>query len=80
MTVYVKKEDGSFLLDENGDKIEYTIDYHSDILINSTKKVRLLINNDGHGETDKNLIVKPATHDNHVVIKSQVGELSVIHF
>ena len=25
MTLYVKKEDGSFLLDENGDKIEYTI-------------------------------------------------------
>ena len=75
MTLYVKKEDGSFLLDENGDKIEYTIDYHSGILINTTKKVRLLINDDGHGETDKNLIVKAAVNDNHVVIKSQVSDI-----
>ena len=29
MTLYVEQSDGSHLLDENGDKIEYTIDYHS---------------------------------------------------
>ena len=73
MTLYIKKEDGTYLLDDNGDKIEYTIDYHSDE--DFINEAQLLINDDGHAETDKNLIVKAATNDNHVVIKSQVGDI-----
>ena len=73
MALYVKKLDGTYLLDDNGDKIEYTIDYNSDE--DFTNETQLLINNDGHIESDKNLTVKAGTNDNHVVIKSQVSDI-----
>ena len=74
MTLYVKKENSDYLLDDDGEKIEYTIDYHSsseDLTDNTT----FLLNDDKHIETDKNLIVKAAVNDNHVVIKSQVSDI-----
>ena len=74
MALYVKYENGDFVLDDNGNKIEYTIEY-TNIDVVTTDTVDFSINSDGHGETDKNLIVKAATNDNHVVIKSQVGDI-----
>ena len=74
MALYVKDENGDDILDDNGDKIEYTIDYHSsseDLTYNTT----FSLNDDGHVETDKNIIAKAGTEDNHVVIKSQVGNI-----
>ena len=74
MALYVKDEKGDDILDDNGDKIEYTIDYHSsseDLTYNTT----FSLNDDGHVETDKNIIAKAGTEDNHVVIKSQVGNI-----
>ena len=71
MTLYVEQLDGSYLLDDDGNKIEYTIDYHSsseDLTDNTT----FLLNDDGHVETDKNIIAKAGTEDNHVVIKKQL--------
>ena len=71
MTLYVVQLDGSYLLDDDGNKIEYTIDYHSsseDLTDNTT----FLLNDDGHVETDKNIIAKAGTEDNHVVIKKQL--------
>ena len=73
MALYVENSDGTYLLDDNGDKIEYTIDYHSDEDI--IDEAQLLINVDGHADTDRNIVAKPATNDNHVVIKSQVGDI-----
>ena len=73
MALYVENSDGTYLLD-NGDKIEYTIDYHSDEDV--IDEARLLINVDGHAETDRNIIAKPAVNDDHVVVKSQVRQLS----
>ena len=70
MALYVKNEDGTFFLDENGEKIEYTVQHTP-----YTYEVRLLMNDDGHAETDKNLVIKAATEDNHVVVKSQVGDI-----
>ena len=72
MTLYVKNLDGTHLLDDNGDRIEYTIDYHSDDDFTYQAQAQLSVNDDGHIETDKNLIVKAATEDNHVVIKKQL--------
>ena len=69
-----KKLDGTYLLDDNGDKIEYTIDYHSSSE-DLTDDHSISKNDDGHLETSTNLITKPATADNHVVIKSQVGDI-----
>ena len=74
MALYVKDEKGHFVLDDNGDKIKYTVE-HINIDVVTTDTVDFSVNSDGHGETDKNLIVKPATNDNHVVIKSQVGDI-----
>ena len=74
MALYVENSYGTYLLDDNGDKIEYTIDYHSDGYI--IDEAQLLINDDGHAETDRNIVAKPAVNDNHVVVKSQVRELS----
>ena len=74
MALYVKKLDGTYLLDDNGDKIEYTIDYHSSSE-DLTDDFTFSINDDNHLETSTNLIVKAATNDNHVVIKSQVGDI-----
>ena len=74
MALYVEKPDGTYLLDDEGNKIEYTIDLLSDTE-DFIHKAELLINVDGHAETDKNLIVKAATNDNHVVIKSQVSDI-----
>ena len=75
MTLYVKNSDGTYLLDEHGDKIEYTIEIHSDDDFTYKAQAQLLINKDGHAETHKNLVVKVATDDNHVVIKSQVSDI-----
>ena len=72
MTLYVKNLDGTHLLDDNGDRIEYTIDYHSDDDFTYQAQAQLSVNDDGHIETDKNLVVKAATEDNHVVIKKQL--------
>ena len=74
MALYVKDEKGDFVLDDNGDKIEYTVE-HINIDVVTTDTVDFSVNSDGHAKTDKNLIVKAATNDNHVVIKSQVGDI-----
>ena len=74
MALYVKGEKGDFVLDDNGDKIEYTVE-HINIDVVTTDTVDFSVNSDGHAKTDKNLIVKPAENDNHVVIKSQVGDI-----
>ena len=71
MSLYALNEDGTDFIDENGKKIEYTVE---DILFNHDLK--LFLNKDGHAETDRNLIVKPAVNDDHVVVKSQVRQLS----
>ena len=67
MSLYALNEDGTDFIDENGKKIEYTVE---DILFNHDLK--LFLNKDGHAETDRNLVVKAATEDNHVVIKKQL--------
>ena len=74
MALYVKDEKGDFVLDDNGDKIEYTVE-HINIDVVTTDTVDFSVNSDGHAETNKNLIVKPAENDNHVVVKSQVGDI-----
>ena len=74
MALYVKDEKGDFVLDDNGDKIEFTVEnLNFDVV--TTDTVDFSVNSDGHAETDRNLIAKAATNDNHVVIKSQVGDI-----
>ena len=74
MALYVKKLDGTYLLDDNSDKIEYTIDYHSSSE-DLTDDFAFSINDDNHLETSTNLIVNAGVNDNHVVVKSQVSDI-----
>ena len=74
MALYVKDLNGDFVLDDDGNKIEFTVEL-SNVDIVSTDMVNFSVNSNGHTETDKNLIVKPATADNHVVVKGQVSDI-----
>ena len=74
MALYVKDLNGDFVLDDDGNKIEFTVEL-SNVDIVSTDMVNFSVNSNGHAETDKNLIVKPATADNHVVVKGQVSDI-----
>ena len=70
MALYAKNEDETDFVDSNGKKIEYTVEEGMPI------EVGLLINDDGHAETYLHIIAKPAVNDDHVVVKSQVRQLS----
>ena len=74
MALYVKDGKGDFVLDDDGNKIEFTVE-NLNFSVATTDVVDFSVNDDGHALTDKNLIVKAATDDNHVVIKSQVGSI-----
>ena len=74
MALYVEDEHGDFVLDDDGNKIEFTVEnLNFDVV--TTDTVDFSVNSDGHAETDKNLIVKPAVNDDHVVVKSQVSDI-----
>ena len=69
--LYVEDLNGDF---DDGNKIEFTVEnLNFDVV--TTDTVDFSVNSDGHAQTDKNLIVKAASADNHVVIKSQVGDI-----
>ena len=72
---HVLDENGTPLLDENGNNIEYNISY---IPTNEWYKHKepLHINNDGHLDTEnKHLVVKDAISQNHPVSKNQLDQL-----
>ena len=74
MALYVEDLNGDFVLDDDGNKIEFTVEnLNFDVV--TTDTVDFSVNSDGHAQTDKNLIVKAASADNHVVVKSQVGDI-----
>ena len=67
---YAENEDRTHFLDENGNKIEFTVEEIKPY------NAELIFNDDGHAETHLNIVAKPAVNDNHVVVKSQIRELS----
>ena len=74
MALYAEDLNGDFVLDDDGNKIEFTVEnLNFDVV--TTDTVDFSVNSDGHAQTDKNLIVKAASADNHVVVKSQVGDI-----
>ena len=52
MALYVKDEKGDFVLDDNGDKIEYTVE-HINIDVVTTDTVDFSVNSDGHAKLTK---------------------------
>ena len=55
---YVEDENGDHILDENGDKIEFTVDHFNDPNTYVYNKEEILVN-DGHLDTeDRHLVIK----------------------
>ena len=73
MALYVENEDGTHFLDEYGNKIEYTIKYPSDVVF--IDQPDFFVNDKGHIESSKNIVIKQAEDDNHAVVKSQVSDI-----
>ena len=63
---YIEDEHGNHILDENGDKIEYTVEYHK-------YKEEIHINDDGHLDTeDRHLVIKDEVNSNHAITVQQM--------
>ena len=59
-------ENGDYILDENGNKIEYTVEHEN-------YKESIHINNDGHLDTeDRHLVIKDGVNSNHAISLQQL--------
>ena len=70
---YVTDENNNHILDENGDKIEYFVEYsQSDFIYKHKEEIHL--NDDGHLDTeDRHIVIKDGINDNHAVCKKQLN-------
>ena len=72
----IEDENGNHVTDENGNKIEYTVNYE-EIGYVCIHKEPIHVNSDGQLDTeDRNLKVKDATDGSHAVSKNQLDNLS----
>ena len=72
---YVENQDGSHYLDENGNKIEYTVTY-GDNVINYIHKESIYIDSEGHFDSeDRHIKIKDGIKTNHAVSKLQLDTL-----
>ena len=61
------------VLDKDGNKIEFTVEYINYSTSWSHNKTELLINDNGHLDTeDRRLVIKDGSANNHAVSKSQL--------
>ena len=69
---FVQDENENHILDENGNKIEYTVVYE-EIDPHYKQREPIHINDDGHLDTeDRHLIIKDGTQPNHAISLSQL--------
>ena len=69
---YIEDENGNHILDENGDKIEYTVTY--DNLPDEFKyREPIHLNDDGHLDTEnRHLVIKDGVNSNHAISLQQL--------
>ena len=69
---YIEDENGNHILDENGNKIEFTVTY--DNLPDGFKyRESIYVNDDGHLDTeDRHLVIKDGVNSNHAVSLQQL--------
>ena len=69
---YIEDENGNHILDENGDKIEYTVTY--DNLPDGFKyREPIHLNDDGHLDTEnRHLVIKDGVNSNHAISLQQL--------
>ena len=74
---YITDENDDYILDENGDKIEFHVEYINTDWVYKHKEP-LHINNDGHLDTeDRHISIKQGINDNHAVCKKQLDQLDI---
>ena len=73
---YVTDENGSHILDENGNKIEYFVEHvQTDFIYKHREEIHL--NADGHLDTeDRHIVIKDGIQPNHAVCKKQLDEIN----
>ena len=71
---YIEDENGNHILDENGNKIEFTVEeLNSPNDWNFIHREQIHINNDGHLDTeDRHLVIKDGVNSNHAVSLQQL--------
>ena len=69
---YIEDEDGNHILDENGNKIEFTVTYEN--LPDGFKyREPIHLNDDGHLDTEnRHLVIKDGVNSNHAVSLQQL--------
>ena len=73
---YITDKNDNYILDENGNKIEFSVSYIDTGDWVYKHKEPLHINDDGHLDTeDRHLIVKEGTQPDHAVCKEQLDQL-----
>ena len=71
---YVTDKNDNHILDENGNKIKFTVSYENGDWYKHRESIH--VNNDGHLDTeDRYIIVKEGTNSNHAVNKKQLDQL-----
>ena len=76
MSNFAVDENGSPIIDQNGNKIEFSISY-SQTTGWYKHREGIHINDDNHLDTeDRHIIVKEGVHPNHVVCKKQLDEIN----
>ena len=71
--LYVEDENGNHIIDENGNKITYTVTHENSNLPPYIHREMLHIDDDGHFNTEKrNLVIKDGVNQDHAVSKGQL--------
>ena len=73
---FIKDKNDNFILDENGNKIEYNLEYINTVYVHKHKEP-LHINDDNHFDTEnRHIIIKDGIQPNHAVCKKQLDEIN----
>ena len=71
--LYVEDENGNHIIDENGNKLTYSVSHENSNSPPYTHREMIHIDDDGHINTEnRNLVIKDGVNPNHAVSKSQL--------
>ena len=72
---YAEDENGNHILDENGNKIQYTVTYEKTDFIYKHKE-SIHVDDNGHLNTEnRHIVIKDAVNQDHAVSKNQLDSL-----
>ena len=69
---YIEDENGNHILDENGNKIEFTVT-HENLPVGFKFREPIHLNDDGHLDTEnRHLVIKDGVNSNHAISLQQL--------